>query len=495
MKLLFFIISLLAITTAIANPKYELRGVWIATVNNIDWPSKPGLPSDIQKKEIIALLNIAKKNNLNAVFLQVRPTSDAIFPSIIEPWSFYISGKSGQKPSPYYDPLKYWIEQAHKRNIELHAWINPFRASMSINDELDTRHPVKKHPEWFIKYANKHQYDPGNPKCREHIFKVVDELITRYNIDGIHMDDYFYPYPVKNEIFNDSSSFIKHNPNKINTIEDWRRQNVNMTIEGIRNTIKIKKPEVAFGISPFGVWRNNNRDSTGSTTQAGITNYDDLYADVLKWLKNGWIDYIIPQIYWDTEHSKANYKTLTKWWSNNSYGKPLFIGHALYRIKNDNENWNNPSQMPNQISFLRDSTTALGSVFFSINHFKRDILGFQDSLKNKFYKYPALIPSLTDKYAPPIINSSLNVKKRFGKIKLSINNPSTTIKHFVIYTYKANETNPLLYPKNIYSITKEKNIIIKKNLFEHNQTYYFKIEAIDHFNRSCGISMPIRKKF
>ena len=477
------------------HPKYELRGTWIATVKNIDWPSKPGLSSYQQQREALQLLDLLKSQNINTIFLQVRPSSDAIYPSELEPWSPYLSGKSGQAPEKYYDPLAFWIYEAHKRGIELHAWINPFRATMSLDEDLDNRHPVKQHPEWFIEYNNKLQYDPGNPECRIHIAQVVQDIVKRYDVDGIHMDDYFYPYPVSGLIFNDSTSFVIHNPEMITDIGDWRRHNVDETVALLQKTIKNIKPYVAFGISPFGVWRNADKDSTGSLTKAGITNYDDLYADILKWMKEKDIDYVVPQIYWDTGHKTANFSVLAKWWSDHSYSTPVFIGHGLYRVGSDNESWKNPSQMLDQLRFLRDSSKANGSVYFSAKHFKRDLLGFQDSLKAGQYKYPSLNPELIRNINDPVITTDILVKKRFRKIKWECENLNVKPSKFVVYIYQSSDLDPLLNSENIYNITGLNEIKLNKKLFERKTNYYIKIEAIDHYDRSCGLSLPVKKRF
>lgn len=494
-SILFTLITTLTHSNSQQHPKYELRGVWVATVKNIDWPSKPGLPVEKQKQEILKWLEITKKYNLNAIFLQVRPCSDAFYKSDLEPWSEYLNGQSGKAPAPFYDPLTFWIDEAHKRGIELHAWINPFRASMAIDDKLSENHPINQHPEWFIEYNNKHQYDAGNPSCRKHITYIVKDLISRYKIDGIHMDDYFYPYPNAGIPFNDSTSFAKYNPLNIDDIHDWRRYNVDKTIASIDSIINKSRPHIAFGISPFGVWRNKEDDANGSETRAGITNYDHLYADILKWMNEGLIDYVVPQLYWSTEHTVANFNTLSKWWSKHSKNTPLVIGHGLYRVNKYDGIWKDSTQILDQIRITRDSTQAIGSAFFSIKHLTRDLSGLQDSLKNGVYKHPSLIPSLIHSIPDPVSAIEIHAKKWFSTIKWKYthsNNPPTK---FIIYRYKADAQNPLLNAENIYEITGLKKIKLDKRHFLKDINYYIKIEAIDQYNRSCGMSFPIRKKY
>jgi uncharacterized lipoprotein YddW (UPF0748 family) len=473
-------------------PKFEMRGLWVATVKNIDWPSSSSLSAEAQQKEAISLIDKAVSLGFNAIFLQVRPASDAFYHSTLEPTSEYLTGKSGRDAS--YDALSFWIAKAHEKGIELHAWINPFRASMSVNDNLAPTHPVKLHPQWFITYNNRYQYDPGNPECRTHIAKVVSEIVDNYNIDGIHLDDYFYPYPKAGETFNDDTSFQDFNPYHIADKSDWRRWNVDQTIVLIRNAIKSKKEYVAFGVSPFGVWRNKTDDPIGSDTHAGITNYDHLYADILYWLKEDWIDYVAPQIYWDTEHKTANYKVLVDWWSLHSQQKPIFIGHSLYRLNSDPAPWDSPNEMIEQIKIARSKPNTYGSIFFSASHLNRDLKGFQDSLSTKIYKYPALVPNIVETLQPISESAPIKLRKRGRFIKWKYTGQTNDIKKFVVYAYQNKVSNPENNASNIIAITPSLQLMLDKQKYT-GKSIYFKVSAIDNYNREIALSYPKSIKF
>jgi uncharacterized lipoprotein YddW (UPF0748 family) len=476
------------------HPKYELRGLWVATVKNIDWPSKAGLSSDEQKAEAIAIIEKAHSLNLNALFLQVRPSSDLIYPSELEPLTIYLTGDVNATSD--YDPLKFWIDETHQRGMELHAWINPFRASMSINEPMNPLHPVKQHPDWFIAYAGKWQYDAGNPQCRNHIANVVKELVTRYNIDGVHMDDYFYPYPQANEVFNDSVSFNKYGKKNetLTNIDDWRRENVDKTIVLINQSIKEIKPYVEFGISPFGVWRNQADDARGSNTKAGVTNYDHLYADILKWMENDWVDYVVPQIYWDMNHPTANYKVLVDWWNKNSYDKDIYIGHALYRVNVDAGAWKKPDEIVNQIKYARTKANVFGSVHFSARHLNRDIFGLQDSLKNDVYKYPSLIPEMNMNQPVPVDLLPVKIRKCGRYLTWKLKDQSFVPARYIVYAYNELVSNPENDARNIYCITGDRKVEIINSKLK-SKTSYFKVSAIDEYNRERCLSYPKRLTF
>lgn len=469
-----------------------MRGLWVATVKNIDWPSKPNLPSEAQQQEAIAILDKAKSLNLNAIFLQIRPASDALYQSSFEPMSIYLTGQSGQAPEPFYDPLAFWVQQAHARGIELHAWLNPYRANMSVNDKLDQSHPVHKHPDWFITYNGRQQYDPGNPACRQHIAEVVAEVVANYDIDGVHLDDYFYPYPKAGEEFDDNASFAIYNEKGL-TKADWRRENVNQTIRLLQQTIKTHKPHLTFGVSPFGVWRNKADDPLGSDTRAGITNYDILYADILLWLREGWIDYVAPQIYWDTEHVTANFRVLADWWSKNSYGKPVFIGHSLYRVNSDPAPWDNPTQMLEQINISRQKANVYGSIFFSANHLNRDLKGLQDSLRQRTYAHMALVPPTVESEQNLSIRP-ISARKSGRYLKWKNPNKQAKTKHYVVYTYEHVVSNPENDGAHITNITLQNRLKLDKQKYS-GQTVYFKVSAIDEFNYEVALSYPIKLTF
>lgn len=373
--------------------KAEFRGVWVATVENIDWPSKGNYNSDSQKTEFIRLLDMHQRNGMNAMIVQIRPVTDAFYPSRYEPWSEYLTGKQGQPPVPYYDPLEFMIAETHKRGMEFHAWMNPYRAVFNISkSSVAATHITKIHPEWFLNYGDKKYFDPGIKEAQQYVTNVVQDVVSRYAVDAIHFDDYFYPYRITGKEFPDEESYAKYG-NGMNK-DDWRRSNVDSIIVSLSKVIKKENPTCQFGISPFGVWRNIAKDSiNGSNTRAGQTNYDDLYADILLWLKKNWIDYVAPQIYWEFEQKAAPYQTVLDWWSKNTYGKNCYIGLGIYKA-GSNVYWKDTMQLPRQIEALRNTPNIQGMIFFSSKSFEKNINGWADSLRLNYFKEPAKTPEM-----------------------------------------------------------------------------------------------------
>jgi uncharacterized lipoprotein YddW (UPF0748 family) len=372
---------------------YEFRGVWIATVDNIDWPAKGMVNVDSQKVEFIRQLDLHKSNGMNAMIVQVRPAADAFYPSQYEPWSQWLTGVQGHPPSPYYDPLEFMIEETHKRGMEFHAWCNPYRADFQIGkSSIAPNHITRIHPEWFLTYGDKKYFDPSNKEVQKFVVNVIRDIVKRYDVDAIHMDDYFYPYRIAGKEFPDGASYRKSGTNL--SKDDWRRSNVDSIIAILSGAIKSEKPWVKFGISPFSVWRNKDQDPDGSDSKAGQTNYDDLYANILLWLKKGWIDYVAPQLYLEIGHGKIAYEKLLDWWSKHSYGRHLYIGQGIYRADERSSAWKNPNELPNQIQLLRKYPDVQGSIYFSSTSFDRNPNGWNDSLRNNYYREPALIPPM-----------------------------------------------------------------------------------------------------
>ena len=474
------------------NPKYEFRAVWVATVNNIDWPSKSGLSTEQQKKEVVDILDMHSKNGMNAVIMQIRPTADAFYKSELEPWSRYISGTQGKAPSPFYDPLQFWIEQCHQRNMEFHAWLNPFRVAQNANEPLAANHIAFKHPEWIVNYGDKLYFDPGIPQAREFVIKVVTDIVSRYDLDAIHFDDYFYPYPLK-EDFPDENSFVQYNRGFLKEQKAfWRRDNVDLLIKALSENIKKTKPWVKFGISPFGVWRNKADDPDGSETTAGTTNYDHLYADILKWQKNGWIDYCLPQLYWQIGHSSVDFVGLSKWWAAHSFDRAMYIGQAVYKLEANSTipDWKDPDQLVKQIQVIRQIPSLGGSAFYSSVHFKRDLFGFDQTLRDKLYKFPALVPPMPwiDNKAP---EPPTHFKKRGNKLKWKTVQPeSETDKTaaYVVYLNLLGQKFDAKNPENIFTITKHKSIVFKPNSRKLQRKYEIRISAVDRLHNESEIS-------
>ena len=370
----------------------SFRGAWIATVANIDWPSAEAVGNTgKQQAEMIFLLDSLESIGINAIIFQVRPTADALYYSELEPVSHWLTGSQGSwgEQTPW-DPLDWTIEEAHKRGMEVHVWLNPYRVNLAKTDTsvICAEHIFRRHPEWFWCYAKQWYFDPGLDVTREWICTIVQDIVQNYDIQAIHMDDYFYPYPVGKQELPDSLTFAAH-PRGFENIRDWRRTNVNMAIQDISRTIKECKPEVEFGISPFGVWRNASVDSTGSATTAGITNYDDLYADIRLWIREGWIDYVLPQLYWEIGKKAADYEVLAHWWANEVRGTncKLYIGMAPYRLEGASAKspWGQGNEIKRQMELNRSIPEITGECFYSTRPLLRNPRHVCDSIR-AFYE-------------------------------------------------------------------------------------------------------------
>lgn len=374
----------------------EFRAVWVASVANIDWPSRAGLPVAQQQAEIITLLDSAQSLHLNAIVLQVRPSADALYPSSLEPWSEYLSGSQGQAPEPFYDPLKMWIEQAHARGIELHAWLNPYRARhSSARSPLASKHLANTHPAAVKKYGDALWMDPAEPVAAQRTLDVVADLVRRYDLDGIHIDDYFYPYPIAGpggaELdFPDEPAWQRYLAAQGTAKRgDWRRQQVNQLIEQMYGVIHREKPWVRFGISPFGLGRAERRPP-GIT---GFSQYDKLYADAELWLSKGWLDYFAPQLYWPIEQAQQSFPVLLESWAReNTQKRHLWPGLFTSRIDASAKSWD-ATQITDQIAIVRANPGASGHIHFSMVALLQNRRGIADQLKTKLYAAPALVPA------------------------------------------------------------------------------------------------------
>ena len=374
-------------------PTREFRAAWISTVYNLDWPSKKGLSQSQQKQEFISLLNKLKKAGLNAVIVQIKPGADSFYPSKYAPWSEYLTGVQGLNPG--YNPLTFMIEETHKRGMEFHAWFNPYRVSVKDDmEELAKDHPARKNPDWVVSYGNKLYYNPGISEVRQFVIDSILEVVKNYNIDGVHLDDYFYPYPEKGIDFPDDKLYKANKRFGGETKGQWRRNNINDFIENLYKSIKREKANIKFGVSPFGIWRNKADDPKGSDTKGGITSYDSLYADTKYWVENGWLDYIAPQIYWHFGYDRADYGVLVDWWVNltRGYKAHLYIGHAAHKVEKGDTPWGNPLEIINQIQYNRAIPEVKGSIFFRARSIVNNPLGLTDKLENDIYKEKAKMP-------------------------------------------------------------------------------------------------------
>ncbi|MCL2596853.1 MAG: family 10 glycosylhydrolase [Paludibacter sp.] len=498
-----FLLTLLFCFTAVSlsvfgqHKKFEMRGVWIATVANIDFPSKQDLTSDQQQQEIIRILDKLVENNINCIVLQVRPTADAFYPSPLEPWSNWLTGQQGKSPFPFYDPLYFIISQAHKRCMEVHLWLNPYRVTMDENiNSLSKDHLFFKNRNIFVKYGNKYYFDPGLDQTREFLNAVVKDLVLRYDIDAIHFDDYFYPYPEGKADFDDAQTF-RNFPRGFKNKADWRRNNVDMIISELQTTIKSNKPWVEFGISPFGVWRNKSNDPRGSDTQAGIANYDDLYADILKWLRQGTIDYVAPQLYWEIGKKVADYRVLLKWWAENSYGKNLYIGLFASGLKvNTAAAWKRPNEITRQLALNQNVEQVDGAMFFSAIPFISNLQGLNDTLQTNYYKYPALNPinrNISSKISPQVQNLTLIKDSKNDVLIWNKNNGTdgTQASYYVIYAFKGGKIGDMNLPENIIAKTQD-NMLNLSNLKNKIQgKYTFVVTAVNRFRIESDASKPL----
>ncbi len=353
----------------------EFRGMWIATVANVDWPSDTGLDAEEQRAELVALLDTAVRRRLNAVVLQVRPTADAMWPAAREPWSQWLTGEQGGDPG--WDPLGTAVAEAHARGLELHAWFNPYRVANGHTDpeRLAPSHPARRNPDWTVPYGGKLYYNPGLPEVRAFVQEAMLDAVSRYAVDGVHWDDYFYPYPVEGEYFDDDDAFERHG-GAFASRADWRRANIDALVREMSARVRAVRPSARFGISPFAVWRNRAMDPLGSDTQAGVATYDDLYADTRKWVKKGWIDYIVPQVYWQIGHPTADYAELVPWWARTvaGTGVSLCIGEALYRCDRNSSTaaWRDPAELSRHVAFARGYAEVRGHVYFSAKQVAAD---------------------------------------------------------------------------------------------------------------------------
>ncbi|MFK7968835.1 MAG: glycoside hydrolase family 10 protein [Bacteroidia bacterium] len=384
-----------------ASPKHEFRGVWVATFANLDWPSAKGLSVAAQKAEYIELLDRIEATGFNAIFVQVRPSGDALYESSYEPWSEFLTGTQGQHPG--YDPLPFLIEEAHKRGLEFHAWLNPFRAvSHTRFREIASDHISLRYPDWFITHGTIKYFNPGVPAVRDYLSCVVLEVAEKYEVDGIHFDDYFYPYPLPKTTIDDQQSFKQYSAGDIE-IANWRRKNINAFIYQVSDSLKKRARHVKFGVSPPAVWRNKHTDDLGSQTHARLTAYDNLYADSRHWLQSGWVDYLAPQCYHHHRFSEARYPALVDWWNAHTYGRHVYIGHAAYKVKEGRwPAWRRPEELPNQIAQTRQSEHIQGGIMYRAKSLYGNPRGFTKQLSNNIYADKALTPLMRwkDNQAP-----------------------------------------------------------------------------------------------
>ena len=478
------------VQTGSAYPKREFRAAWIQSVNG----QFRGMPTEKLKQNLIGQLNSLQKAGINAIIFQVRPEAYALYASRLEPWSRFLTGVQGKAPEPYWDPMQFMIDECHKRGMEFHAWINPYRTKTTLKSELAPNHVYNIHPEWFVTYGDQLYFDPALPESRRHICMVVSDIVSRYDVDAIHMDDYFYPYPIKGKDFPDDASFARFGGGFSNK-GDWRRSNV---IKKLHETIREIKPWVKFGVSPFGIYRNESSDPLGSKTK-GLQNYDDLYADVLLWAREGWIDYNIPQIYWHIGHPVADYETLVKWWARNTENRPLFIGQSVMNTV-QNADPKNPSinQLPRKMALQRAYQTIGGSCQWPASAVVENAGKYRDALIAEYHKYPALPPvfDFMDNEAPAKVRKMKPVWTEDGYILFwtapKYKEEMNRAVQYVVYCFNDKEKVNIDDPSHIVAITRDN---FYKLPYEDGKTKYrYVVTALDRLHnesKSVGTQLNL----
>jgi uncharacterized lipoprotein YddW (UPF0748 family) len=476
-------------------PKRECRAAWIATVLNLDWPLNKTQTTDAQKQQLIDILNKHKEAGLNAVFLQIRTNSDAFYPTDLSPWSEWLTGVQGKAPEPFYDPLAFAIAESHKRGLEFHAWFNPYRAVSNVTTAvLADNHIAKKHPEWLLAFGLARILDPAIPEVREHVTQVVMDVVRRYDIDGVHFDDFFYPYPSTGLSYNDDSTFTRYNRG-ITDRGNWRRDNVDLLIKNVNDSIKSVKPYVKFGVSPFGIWQNKSTAQPQGSDTKGLESYSEIYCDSRKWAQQGWVDYIAPQIYWYIGFGVADYGILQPWWSQNASNRHIYVGHGAYKVGTDN-NWN-AGEIPRQINLNRqNAATIQGSIFFRTINLTQNVLGLKDSLSQNFYRKPALLPTMSWKPSATLPTpTNVSAVTNTEGVRLTWTRPSTgtaelsKVRGYVIYRFIDNATIDITKAEAIQFVTPNDTTVFVDNqvsaLGRKQYTY-----VVTAFNRLYNESLP-----
>ena len=389
LALLFTIHSSLFTSPAGAQPKREFRGAWIQCVNG----QFKGMPTQQMQKTLSYQLDELKKDGCNAIIFQVRPECDALYESQLEPWSYYLTGQQGRAPQPYWDPLQWMIEQCHQRDMELHAWINPYRAKTKTAHTLASNHVANRYPERCFDYDGLTLLNPAIKENRDFICEVVSDILTRYDVDGLHIDDYFYPYPVAGVDIPDAAFFRVDNGG-YNNIGDWRRHNVDLFVEQLYKTVHDIKPWVKVGISPFGIYRNQKSDPKGSRTN-GLQNYDQLYADILLWDEQEWMDYCVPQLYWEIGNKASDYDELIHWWNDHCTKSNLYIGEDVERtVKYPDVNNPKRHQLAAKRALHNQLPNVKGTVLWYAKAAVDNVGNYGTSLRNNYWKYPVLMPEM-----------------------------------------------------------------------------------------------------
>ena len=496
-RILFFIAFLTLVSCSGLKyhkyPKNEFRGVWVATVVNIDWPKNGNDTAERQKQDFLTLLDFYEDLNFNAIIVQVRTAGDAFYPSEHAPWSRFLTGTEGESKEDFENPLQWMITKTHERGLQFHAWFNPYRATFDLDTTILAKiHDFHKHRNWMVKYGTKWYYNPGEPQVWRHLTEVIEEVVEHYDVDGIHFDDYFYPYKISGEVFNDSLAFAQYRLPEQH-LDDWRRSNIDSLVENVHRAIKSKKPWVLFGISPFGVWKNKSTDPEGSDTQAGQTTYEDLYADPLLWMEKDWLDYIVPQAYWSMDYAVASHEKITRWWANKSVNTNLYMGNGAYKIRNNPDKaWFKKKELPKQINLARSLSKVQGNVFFSAKSLPQHA-DVTKKIQKRWYKSPVEPPPKLSGPQRTISQPAIISKERIGDlIQICLSHYDSIPGYVTVYKAK-DKTNEVL--KKVYLPAYE-----AKHCFSiHDSQSKLMIKVIDGFGnesstRSVNIKESLDKK-
>lgn len=480
-------------STVQASPKRQFRGAWIQCVNG----QFQGMGKEKMQSVLTYQLDELQKDGVNAIIFQVRAECDALYSSSYEPWSKFLTGRQGEAPSPWWDPLQWMVEQCHRRGMEIHAWINPFRAKTKGTTSLAQNHVALQYPDRCFQYDNLYILNPGIPENREYICRIVDDIVRRYDIDGLHIDDYFYPYPAPGYQIPDQTQFRLYN-NGFSNIGDWRRDNVNVFIKQLSDSIHQTKPWVKFGVSPFGIYRNRkNAPQIGSDTQ-GLQNYDDLYADVLKWINNGWVDYCVPQLYWQIGHPSADYATLIQWWNRYAGNRPLYIGEDVERtVKYADPQNPSAHQMDAKHRWHERSQNVKGTVLWYAKAAVDNVGNYGSILRNVYWRSPALQPLMpwVDDKAPkkprhvkPVWTSDgyiLFWKAPKGKDWRDL------ASRYVVYRFRKGEKQSLDNSSNIIAVTYD--TMLRLPYEKGKEKFIYVVTSLDRMgNESKGKAKKVR---
>jgi uncharacterized lipoprotein YddW (UPF0748 family) len=477
-------------------PKREFRGAWIASVVNLDWPSSPFLTVQQQKSQLISILDELQKTGINVVVFQVRPECDALYNSPYEPWSYYLTGSQGTPPNPYYDPLEFAIDEAHKRGMELHAWFNPYRAVFQVGHHpISSEHVTVENPEWALQFGTLKILNPGLQQVRDYNTMIIMDVVRRYDVDGVHFDDYFYPYPPNHMTANSTNDALDDaafsaDPRGFTNKADWRRDNVNIQMKQIHDSIMTEKPHVKFGISPFGIWRNGVPSGI-----VGMDAYSAIYADPIAWLHDGSVDYLTPQLYWRIGGGQ-DYSKLMPWWADSIHAneRHLYTGHIL-------DNGFSSNELPSQLKLNRGNFKVSGAIWFRADLLNNNALGFRDSLRNNYYKYPALLPVMNwkDTIQPNIPqNLRFDQLASTGRSALQWDAPiaasdGDTASRYVVYLFSDSNIQPedLDNPQNIVSV-EGNSYHVPAAAINSPGPYYFVVTSLDRNYNESGMTSPVQ---